>query len=153
MLHRLFPRQIDNVFRGHRAGLWLFVPIVVLRLLQGVNSLAMPRMIMADADGIPVATFAPDAARVVTSLFALLGADRVVLATAAIVALVRYRAMVPMVYALLLFEMALKSGVLALHPTGAQTATAGFVVTWLLRALMVTGFTLSMWRPRAVAVS
>lgn len=79
MLTRLFPARIDNTFRGPRLALWLFVPLVTVRLLQGLNSIALAERIMATADGIPVSTYPADAARTAISLFALLGADRVAL--------------------------------------------------------------------------
>jgi hypothetical protein len=45
MLNRIFPKAFDNVFRGHWLGLWLFVPVVLLKLIIGVNSVRDPREI------------------------------------------------------------------------------------------------------------
>ena len=148
MLTRLFPPSLDNTFRGVRLALWLFVPLVALRLLQGVNSIVMTERVMVGADGIPVGAYPPDAARTAISLFALLGADRVVLGLVAVVALVRYRAMIPMLYGLMLAEFLLKRYVLLLRPTAAALTTAGAVVTAVLVSLMVTGLVLSLWPMR-----
>jgi len=87
MLTRLFPPRIDNSFPGIRLGLWLFVPHLALRLLQGINSIVMTERVMVGADGIPLATYPPEAAATAISLFALLGADRLVIGAIGLVAL------------------------------------------------------------------
>ncbi len=32
MLTRIFPRAFDNHYRGYRIAIWLFVPLVLIRL-------------------------------------------------------------------------------------------------------------------------
>ena len=39
MLDRLFPRQADNRFPGHRAALWLLGVYVALKLVMSSNSI------------------------------------------------------------------------------------------------------------------
>jgi hypothetical protein len=148
MLTRLFPPRIDNSFPGIRLGLWLFVPHLALRLLQGINSIVMTERVMVGADGIPLATYPPEAAATAISLFALLGADRLVIGAIGLVALVRYRAMIPLLYVLLLGEFLLKQGVLALRSPARETTAAGALVTGVLVSLMLTGLVLSLWRRR-----
>jgi|SRR5580704_3256671 hypothetical protein len=46
MLSRIFPRQFDNAYRGHRFGFWLFVPIVLMELSMGANSLFNTRTVV-----------------------------------------------------------------------------------------------------------
>ena len=38
MLSRIFPKQFDNLYRGHRFGFWLFVLVVLMELSMGANS-------------------------------------------------------------------------------------------------------------------
>jgi hypothetical protein len=49
MLNRIFPKKIDNNFRGHWLAIWLLVPIVVARLLIGVNSILNTRSVSLSA--------------------------------------------------------------------------------------------------------
>jgi hypothetical protein len=51
MLSRIFPRQFDNVYRGHRFGFWFFVPVVLMELSMGTNSLFNTRTVVMLADG------------------------------------------------------------------------------------------------------
>ena len=50
MLGRLFPKQMDNTYRGHWLGMWLFVPIVLLELVIGTNSIINTRSVATGAD-------------------------------------------------------------------------------------------------------
>src|ERR1700720_155796 len=56
------------------------------------------------ADGIPLDTYSPAAARTIVSLWALLGLSSFMLCLLCILALIRYRSMVPLMFALFLLE-------------------------------------------------
>jgi len=103
MLNRLFPRQVDNRFDGHRAALWLLGLFIALKLVMSVNSILNTASI-ATGDGIPLDSFGPAAAREVLTLFALMALGQLALALIALTALIRYRALVPVIYLLLLGE-------------------------------------------------
>src|ERR1700687_3110333 len=98
MLSRIFPKAFDNVFRGHWLGLWLFVPIVLLKLLIRAHFILSARGVATSADGIPLATFNAAGADAVVGLFVLLGLFQLLLGLLGTVALIRYRAMTPFVY-------------------------------------------------------
>ena len=51
LLARLFPRQADNRFDGHRAALWLLGLFVALKLVVGLNSILDTEAVAAGADG------------------------------------------------------------------------------------------------------
>lgn len=103
MIGRLFPRQVDNRFDGHRAALWLLGLFVALKLVMSVNSIVNTAAIAA-GDGIPLASFGPAAAGEVLTLFALMALGQLMLALIALTILVRYRALVPLICLLLLCE-------------------------------------------------
>src|ERR1043165_151158 len=73
MLNRIFPRQFDNDHRGHWLGIALFILVIALKAMQGVNSIIMTHQVMTTADGIPVDSYGPAAAAAAMSMFALLG--------------------------------------------------------------------------------
>jgi hypothetical protein len=37
VLGRIFPKQLDNNYRGHALAIWLLVPVVLMKLIIGVN--------------------------------------------------------------------------------------------------------------------
>src|SRR5665213_1845750 len=101
MLTRIFPKQIDNAYRGHWLAIWLMVPIVLLRLVIGFNSMVFARMVATSADGIPLDSFGTAGAE---ALIALLGLYLLLFALLGVVVLIRYRAMIPFMYLLLLIQ-------------------------------------------------
>jgi hypothetical protein len=145
MLERLFPRAIDNTYRGHPVGYWLLVPSVAFKLVIGVNSAVMPAAIASTADAIPLATYPASAADAVTSLFALGGLDLLILALFGAIALVRYRAMIPLAYLLLLLDQLGTRVLLTLHPIARSTTTsAGPPINLILTAALALGLLLSL---------
>jgi len=147
MLSRIFPKQIDNAYRGHWLAIWLLVPVVLLRLVIGFNSMAFTRMVATTADGIPLDSFGAAGAEAAVSLFALLGLYLLLFALLGAVVLIRYRAMIPFMYLLMLIQQ-LGSRVLGLlHPiarSGVSSAQTGSALVLAILAATVVGFVLSL---------
>ena len=144
MLDRLFPKAIDNTYRGHPLGLWLFVPIVLIKLLMGANSLISTRHVAMSADGIPLDSYGAAGAAQVLSLFALLGLYLMVLPVLSLIALIRYRAMIPLLYlAILSVQLATRAMAMA-DATQSGPHPIGFYVNLGLLAAMVIGLLLSL---------
>src|SRR5437899_6922720 len=109
MLDALFPSRADNAYRGHRLALWLFGVVVLLRAVIGLNSLFNGHAVAVGADGIPLDSYTPAGAHAVVSLFAGLGLSYVVMSLLCVVVLIRYRALVPLLLALLLLDQVSRS--------------------------------------------
>src|ERR1700722_15525723 len=105
MLTRIFPKAFDNHYRGYRIAIWLFVPLVLIRLLMGGNFMWHPHDVAATADAIPLDSYSFAAAEAVISLYAQIGLYRLLLALLTVLALIRYRSMIPLLYLLLLAEL------------------------------------------------
>ena len=149
MLDRIFPQRFDNDYRGHRLALWLFGLLVVVRVGIGLASIFNGYQAASSADGIPLDTFPPAASQAVVTLFALLGLVHLVLLLVCIVALVRYRTMIPLMFALLLLEYLCRRLVIALMPIAGTAAPPGLWVNLTLLAVMIGGLALSLWRRRS----
>src|ERR1700682_1874394 len=104
MLNRLLPAQIDNRYRGHKLALWLLYPITFLNLVIDLVSIFSADGGARSADGIPLDTFSAAAARAVVGVAAYLGLADLVLVVFSVLALVRYRAMVPLIYLVIVIE-------------------------------------------------
>ncbi len=152
ILARIIPKQIDNAYRGHWLAIVLLVLNLILRTVMGFNSIVFTRTVATSADGIPLDSYGHDAAGMVLLLFALLGVYGLFLPLLSVVALIRYRAMIPLVYVLLLVFQLGSRAVRLLHPTASLFATpVGFYVNLGLLALTIIGFGLSLWPRRAAA--
>ena len=145
MLNRIFPKQFDNSFQGSRLAIWLLIPILLLRAIIGFNSMAFTRSVAMTADGIPLDKFGPDAAQTVIALFALLGLLIFLFALLGVVVLIRYRAMIPFMYLVLLAQQLGSKVLLLVYPVvrSGQT-TSGSAVVLVILTLTVLGFVLSL---------
>ena len=149
MLQRLFPSRIDNHFEGHRLALWLLAIHVGLRMVIGINSIANTEKIAEGADGFRLATYGADGARAVLMLFSLSGLAGLTVAVLGVIVLLRYRAMVPLLTLLLLFDF-LGRRLIIRNYAVERAHTLGFA-WWLnasLLAMLVLGLALSLWPSR-----
>lgn len=147
-MNTLFPRVADNHYPGRRPGLWLFA-FMLLKIAMGLNVVLNAPEVARSADGVPVDTFVAPAAAAFSFVFAAWGLGQFVLGLASLVVLLRYRSLVPLAFLCLLIE---QSGRMLLRfrwPIDRMTTAPGTAINVALTAIMVLGFVLSVWRPRA----
>jgi len=152
MLSNLLPTQIDNGYRGHALAIWLLIPIVLMKLFMGVNVAGLnpwisSRFVLQNADGIPVDTFPVEVASVAVFLFASWGLSLLVISLLGVVVLIRYRAMIPLMFLLLSIEQIGRKGLAMLHlvPSEAEGGVSlGLLINWGLSAALVIGLILSL---------
>lgn len=148
MLRLLFPATIDNKFRGHWVGFWILAPVLFLKLGIAAGSLLTPAN-ANKADAIDLSSFSPAALQAETTSTALLGLLHLAIGLFAVLAMIRYRAMVPLIYLWLIAEFLARRVVLTVYPIDRTPGTSsGSVVNIVLLSLMVLGLLLSIWRRR-----
>lgn len=159
MLSRLFPKQLDNDYRGWWIGLVIFVLIAAVKGLQGANSVYIPEGILKGADGVPLDRFSPEAVQTAIAMGTLLGVHLMALPLLSLVVLIRYRAMIPlMLLLMLMLQLGLRAA-LWVYPiprtSGDVTLVAGvpvgFLVNLVILALNVIGLVLSLQERRGRA--
>ena len=151
MLARIFPKQFDNDYRGYWLAVWIFVPVMLLKAIQGANSIIMTRVVLTGADGIPVDQYTNGGAEAVVALFALLGMYLLIIPIQSLIVLIRYRSMIPFMYLLFL---AVQIGARVLgqvnHIDRPGGTPIGFTVNLVIFALTLIGFALSLQDRTAV---
>ena len=148
MFTRILPKQADNVYGGRKLAVWLLAVFVLVKFLQGATSTFYTHLALTGADAIPLDNYNAAGAQAVISLFALLGLYIMVFALPTIGALVRYRALVPLMYLLWLIEEVSKIVILSMNPIARSTSLpSGVIVNRVLLAVLVLGFLLSLMRP------
>jgi len=145
MLNEILPRQVDNTYRGYKLALWLFGLLVLMKAGISLGTIFNGYTAASSADGIPLDTFTPAGARAVVSLFALWGLSQLMICLLCVLVLVRYRAMVPFMFALLLLEHLSRKLILQIMPIDTTGAPAGYFINLGLLALMIVGLALSLW--------
>lgn len=145
-MNPLFPPRLDNTYRGSKLALWLFGLVVVAKVAMSVNSMFNGYVVATRADGIPLDTFPPAAAQTVVAVFAIWGLAHLTICILCILALVRYRAMVPLMLALLTLEHLGRRVLLHFVPIERTGTPPGFAVNLILIGLMLAGLALSLRR-------
>jgi hypothetical protein len=146
LFRRIFPGQIDNNFRGRRLAIWLFGFYVLANLGEGAASAFNSYSTAMTADGIPLDSYSATVAQTIVSMFALLGVRALVISLLCAIAVVRYRAMIPLLYLVLLVQNISGRLVLSVHPIArsAGVQPIGFYVNLVLLAILILGFALSL---------
>lgn len=144
MLDQLLPQRIDNTYRGHRLALWLLAALVLVKGGIGLGTIFNGHSAATTADGIPLDTFTPAGEQAFVSLFAAWGLSQLMLNLVGVLVLVRYRAMVPLMFALLLLEHLSRKLIFLVLPIARTGTPPGFFVNLALVAVMIVGLVLSL---------
>jgi len=144
MLDQLLPKRIDDTYRGHKLALWLLAALVLVKGSIGLGTMFNGHSAATTADGIPLDTFTPAGAQAFVSLFAAWGLSQLMLNLIGVLALVRYRAMVPLMFALLLLEHLSRKLIFLVLPIARAGTPPGFFVNLVLVAVMIVGLVLSL---------
>ena len=151
MLHRLFPSCPDDDFRGPRLAIWLFALVTCWRI-----GVALLHVIAADGGAqsiarLPLDTYPPGAAQNVVALFAHLGVEQLAFGLLSLVALVRWRALLPFLYALLLADALVGRLVASAKPLARAGPSGAATPLLILTAITAIGFVLSLLGDRTDA--
>ena len=144
MLDRIFPATLDNRFRGHRLGLWLLYPILFVKIGISLAAIFTPDGGAQRADGIPLDSFPPAASEAVIGVVAFLGLATLITELIGVLALIRYRAMAPLIYVLMVTEDLGHRAVGLMKPIAREGAPMGGFVNLALIALIAIGLILSL---------
>lgn len=149
----LFPKTIDNVYRGHWLALVLFAPVLLFKSIigfnvAGLNPTITTARILISADGVPLDSYPADAVAEIVYASASWGFVMVLLALVAVLALLRWRALSPFVILLFTAEQGFRQTRAVLErmaePAAEAARSLGFYINW--------GFTIALVLALALAV-
>jgi hypothetical protein len=148
MLEDVLPRSIDNGYRGQKLASWIFGLLVLMKCVIGVNSIVNGAAVMSTADGVALNTYPAAAAQNLVAIWGLLGLSHLVIGALGVLVLVRYRGMVPLMFALLLLSHLGGKLILEFHPIVRTGAPPASIINLMQLMLIVVGLALSLWRRR-----
>jgi hypothetical protein len=147
MIDTILPPRLDNTYRGRATALWLFAVILVVKTGIALGTIFNGHTAAQSADGIPLDSFGTAGAQAVVALFAIWGLAQLVISGMGILALVRYRAMIPLMFATLLLEHLARKGLLLVKPIASTGTAPGVYINLALVVLMAAGLVLSLVSP------
>jgi hypothetical protein len=144
MFSRLFPKQFDNSYRGPRLALVILGLLLLLRLAQTGIGLVDPVLVIRGPDGILFDTFNAPAQVAFAYVFRLLCFLNILGCLIGVLALVRYRAMVPLIYLVLLVLLAGQKVLGLLYPIPRAPEAPGGMIVLVMLAVSLLGCILSL---------
>lgn len=144
MLKRILPERIDNRYRGHPLALWLFVLVAFQK--AGVS---LTHLFKADGGAqsistIPLDSYPAGAAQTIIGLFARLGLEQLLLVALFVLVLVRYRAMIPLMYVVVVVHYLASRGVGQMKPLVIAGTSGARAPALVVAVLSVIGLVLSL---------
>lgn len=144
MLSRILPAHVDNRFRGHAAALWLFVPITLMKI-------AISLLHIFSADGgaqsvsrVPLDTYPAGATQNVIALMSRLGLEQLLLGLIAVVVLLRYRALIPLMYLVIVAHYFGHKAIAAMKPLSVAGVSGASIPAIVIAAASIAGLVLSL---------
>lgn len=144
MFGRLFPKEFDNAYRGHWLALVILGLLLLLRLAQTGIGLVDPILVIRGPDGMLFDTFNAPAQATFTYVFRLLCFVNLLICLIGVLALVRYRAMVPLIYLVVLFLLAGQKVIGLLNPIPRAPEAPGGMIVLAMLAVTLLGCLLSV---------
>ena len=144
MLSRLLPPVVDNDFRGHPAAMWLFVPLVFMKLALGTVHMLRADGGAQSVSRMPLDTYPEGAAQNIVALMARMGLEQFLLGALFLVVLLRYRALIPLMYAVMVLHFVGARLVAAMKPLAIAGASGVGNMHLLIAVLAAVGLVVSL---------
>ena len=144
----LLPPTLSNDYDGPRPVVWVFVFLTAVTVLRSIIHIVAPDGGAASIATIPLSTFTANGAATVIHLFGLWGLSQLVVGLVYVVALVRYRSMIPLLYLLAFVEYAVRLLLAVAKPIALDGTAPGGVANWVLVPVLAVLFVVSLRRTR-----
>ena len=144
MLRHIFLINIDNLYRGQRVAMWIFVVVLIVKTAQNVSVLIGGAAVIISADGIPLGTYSLEATQTVVSLWAFLGFIRLLICFLCFLILFQYRSLIPFMFVFLLLQDIGRYIIFFFLPVTRVGTPPGPTVNFFLMVLTIVGLVLSV---------
>lgn len=124
IINLFFPKQINNTFRGYKIVLYLFYIITAVTLWRSQHHLFAADGGAQTIATIPLDTFTANGAQAVIGTFSLWGLSQLIIGLVYLLASLRYKAMIPMMYLFMLLEYSIRAFYIPISKSIPTTGTA-----------------------------
>lgn len=147
MLSRILPPRADNRFRGHAAALWLFVPLTFMKVALGLVHIFRADGGAQSVSTMPLDAYPAGAAQNIIGLMARMGLEQLLLGLLFVVVLLRYRALVPLMYAVAVAHYAAQYAIASMKPLALAGTSGASTMHMVIGAISALGLLLSLAGP------
>ena len=104
MFEKLFPKTVDNQYRGMTVARWIFVAMTIVIVGRSLAHIFLPDGGAQSIAPIPLDAFPPIAASVIIGMFAYWGLSQLLLGLLYVLVLWRYQSLIPLMWFSLFVE-------------------------------------------------
>ena len=104
IIERIFPKNLNNNYKGYKIALYVFYALTALTLWRSQHHLFAPDGGAQSIATIPLDTFTTSGAAAVVGVFGLWGLSQLIIGMIYLIVSLRYRAMIPLMYLLMFVE-------------------------------------------------
>ena len=143
----LLPTAIDNTFSGRKASLWFFYVVTAITLWRSQHHLLAADGGAQSIATIPLDTYSAEASGTVIGIFALWGLSQLVIGIIYLAACLRYKALIPLLYALGSIEYGVRAFYIGHYkPIEKMGNAPGAIINIPLMIILIAMLLLSLWR-------
>jgi hypothetical protein len=136
MLDMILPRQVDNIYNGHKLALYFFFFITLVTIGRSCIHIFASDGGAQSIATIPLDTFTQGGAEGVIFLFAQWGIAQLMVGLMYLIVAWRYRRLIPLMYVFIFFEWSSRIG-LAFFKSIETTGIAPAAIVQLILVLVV----------------
>ena len=145
MLVKLFPATIDNNFPGNQIALYVCYALTALTLWRSQHHLLAHDGGAQSIATIPLDTYSANASDTIIGIFSLWGLSQLIIGLIYLIAALRYRAMIPLIYLLFTVEYIVRVGIGEFRTIETAGTAPGGVVNLPFAILGLVMLVLSLW--------
>jgi len=144
MLARILPAGVDNRFRGQVVALWLFVPLALMKVMLGVTHIVRADGGAQSVSTMPLDTYPAGAAQNIIGLMARMGLEQLLLGLIFVVVLLRYRALIPLMYLVAVLHFLGSKVIGEMKPLALAGVSGAATMHLIVGAISVAGLVLAL---------
>ncbi len=140
----LFPKTIDNQYRGNKLGYWLFCLLTVVLMTRSLIHVFKHDGGAQSIATIPLDTWPIEASNTIIAMFTLWGLVQVVIAAIQIIAIVKYKAMIPLLFLIMVLTQLGRMTIGEFKTVYTDGTAPAAALSWYFLAAYSAGLVLSL---------
>jgi hypothetical protein len=145
---RLLPRSLDNTYRGSHIAVGFFILLTAVTVVRSLIHIVAPDGGAQSIATIPLDSFTTNGSAALVHLFALWGLSQLIIGIVYVVALLRYKSFLPLLYLLAIVEYAVRLALTVAKPFEVSGTAPGGVGNYMMVPVLILMFVLSLMRRR-----
>ncbi|QZE14978.1 hypothetical protein K4L44_03890 [Halosquirtibacter laminarini] len=149
MLEKIFPKTVDNTYKGKKIALYFFFLITLITVTRSLIHMFASDGGAQSIATIPIDSYSTQATQTVILIFSLWGLSQLIMGIFYGVVSIRYRSLVPLMYIFLFIEYLMRLILGMMKPIITTGTAPGGVANYVMIVFSLIMFILSIYTPKS----